>query len=200
MAILWCEVTMEVGHKRRSGDVAAVRGQGRRSGALTTNGLLRRVARGDAAAFAVVCDEVSSAVYGLVSRIIPDPGQAEQVAAEVLVDVWRSAPRFRPAENSGLSWIMTMARRHAVSRAAAVNAVLPAGIEPAGIGGAAERAAGSLLAHRDLAALPEPQRAAVLLAYCGYTGRQVAELAGVSAATVAEWLRDGLLGLSSQPD
>ncbi len=174
----------------------AVSSNGAPSGAVTTDDLLRQVARGDAAAFAAVCDEVSGAVYGLVSQIVPDPGQAERVAAEVLVEVWRSAPRFRPAENSGLSWIMTMARRRAMSQApAAVSR--PA--EP-GTGGAAEPAAGNLLADRSLATLPEPQRTAVLLAYRGYTGPQVAELSGVPAATVAQWLRDGLLGLNSRPE
>ena len=174
----------------------AVSGDGREPGTPTTDSLLRQAGRGDAAAFAAVCDEVSGAVYGLVSRIIPDPAEAEQVAAEVLVEVWRSAPRFSPAENSGLSWIMSMARRRAVSQAAGSGG--PAG--PGGISGAAERAAGSLVAHRGLAVLPEQQRAAVSLASCGYTGRQVAELAGVPEATAAAWLRDGLLGLSSRPD
>ena len=194
---------MAAGPEGRSlpGDGAppAARDEGRQPGAFTTDGLLRRVARGDAAAFAAVCDEVSGAVYGLISRIVPDPGQAERVAAEVLVEVWRSAPRFNPAESSGLSWIMTMARHRALRQAAATGDGLPAGLEASGTGGA-ERAAGSLLAHRGLASLPEPQRAAVLLAYCGYTWRQVAELAGVPAATVAEWLRDGLLRLSGRPE
>jgi RNA polymerase sigma-70 factor (ECF subfamily) len=193
---------MAAGHERRSPpeDVAppAVRAEGRQQGALSTDGLLRRVARGDAAAFARVCDEVSGAVYGLVSLIVADPAQAEQVASDVLIEVWRSAPRFDPAENSGLSWIMTMARRRAISQAAASGP--PAGSEPGAAAGAAERAAGSLLAHRGLAVLPAQQRTAVSLACCGYTGRQVAELAGVPAATAAVWLRDGLLGLSSCPD
>jgi hypothetical protein len=38
----------------------------------------------------------------------------------------------------------------------------------------------------------------VLLASCGYTWRQVADLVGVPAGTVAEWLRDGLLELNSR--
>ena len=177
---------------------SALSADGREPGAATTDGLLRQAGRGDAAAFAAVCDEVSGAVYGLVSLIVPDQAQAEQVAAEVLVEVWRSAPRFNPAENSGLSWIMTMTRRRAVAQAAGSGR--PAGPGAGGIGGTAERAAGSLLAHRRLAVLPEQQRAAVSLACCGYTGRQVAELAGVPADTAASWLRDGLLGLSSRPD
>ena len=76
----------------------------------------------------------------------------------------------------------------------------PAAPGPAGAAGVvAERAGPSLLAHRGLASLPEPQREAVLLACCGYTWRQAADLLGVPASTVAERLRDGLLGLGNCP-
>jgi anti-anti-sigma factor len=75
-----------------------------------------------------------------------------------------------------------------------------AGLRPSAAAGViAERAAGSLLEHRGLASLPGPQREAVLLACCGYTWRQAADLAGVPAGTVAGRLREGLLGLGSRP-
>ena len=161
--------------------------------------LLPRVARGDNDAFGAVCDQVSGAVFGLVRRIIADQSRAEQVAAGVLLEVWRSASRFSPAEGSGLEWIMTMARRRAMSRAAVDNA-RATGLGPSGTPGVAkDRAVGSLPAHRGLASLPEPQREAVLLASSGYTWRQVAELQGVPAGTVAERLRDGLLSLGGPP-
>jgi RNA polymerase sigma-70 factor (ECF subfamily) len=162
--------------------------------------LLPRVARGDTEAFGAVCDQVSGAVYGLVRRIISDQSRAEQVAGAVLLEVWRSASRFSPAEGSGLEWIMTMARRRAVSRAAVDNA-RAAGLVPARTPGVAkDQAMGSLPAHRGLASLPEPQREAVLLASSGYNWRQVAELPGVSAGTAAERLRDGLLSLGGPPE
>jgi RNA polymerase sigma-70 factor (ECF subfamily) len=143
------------------------------------------VARGDEEAFTGVCDQVAGAVYGLVIRIVADEAQAEQVAAEVLVEVWRSASRFSPATGSGLSWIMTIARRRAMRRAAAA--------------GASHTASGSLLAHHGLASLPGPQREAVLLASSGYTRQRAADLAGVPADKVAEQLREGLLRLSGRP-
>jgi DNA-directed RNA polymerase specialized sigma24 family protein len=70
-----------------------------------------------------------------------------------------------------------------------------------GAGGeVAERAGANLLAHHGLASLPGPQREAVLLACCGYTWRQSAELLGIPPGTVAERLRDGLLGLAAIPE
>ena len=190
------------GNSRPAGtEPAAGRDEDGQRGAPVLDDLLPRVARGDTEAFTAVCDQVSGAVYGLVRRIIRDQSQAEQLAAGVLLEVWRSASRFSPAEGSGLEWVMTLARRRAMSRVAVDNARTAAGLVPSGPPGvAAERVAGSLQTHRGLASLPEPEREAVLLASSGYTWRQVAELLGVPAGTVAERLRDGLLSLGSTPE
>ncbi len=190
---------MAVGQKRNpcpaGTEPAAGRDEGGQPAAPILDALLPRVARGDTEAFTAVCDQVSGAVYGLVRRIIKDQPEAEQLTAGVLLEVWRSASRFSPAEGSGLEWVMTMARRRAVSRAAVDNA-RATGLVPSGTPGVAkDRAMGSLPAHRGLASLPEPQREAVLLASSGYTWRQVAELLEVPAGTVAERLREGLLSL-----
>jgi RNA polymerase sigma-70 factor, ECF subfamily len=198
------EAAIAAGQKRGSRPAAteppAERGEGGRPGAAAVDGFLPRVAHGDAEAFAGVYDQVAGAVYGLVLRIVGDQSRAEQVAAAVLVEVWRSAPRFSPAEGSGLSWVMTMARRRAMRHAGAAGDGRTAGLRPSAAAGViAERAAGSLLEHRGLASLPGPQREAVLLACCGYTWRQAADLAGVPAGTVAGRLREGLLGLGSRP-
>jgi RNA polymerase sigma-70 factor, ECF subfamily len=169
--------------------------------ATTIDGLLARVGRGDASAFASVCDQVSGAVCGLVRRIVWDQSRADQVAAEALVEVWRSASRFSPAEGSGLSWVMTIARRRALRQAGAAadgRAAMAATLARAGV--APERAAASLVAHRGLSSLPGPQREAVLLACCGCTWLEMADLTGVPAATAAERLRDGLRGLSGRPE
>jgi RNA polymerase sigma-70 factor, ECF subfamily len=173
-----------------------VRGPRQRPAARTVDSLLRRVAHGDAEAFTAVYDQVADEVYGLVSRIVGDQSQAERVAEEVLTEVWRSAPRFSPAAGSGLNWIMTMARRRAVSQVRAARDGRAAELKPAGAAVEAEQAAGSLPTHPGVESLPGPQREAVLLAWCGHTWRQVADLAGIPAATAAELVREGLLGLS----
>lgn len=58
--------------------------------------LLVRVARGDQDAFAGVYDAVSGPVLGLVRSVLRDPAQSEEVAQEVLVEVWRTAPVSGP--------------------------------------------------------------------------------------------------------
>ena len=168
-------------------------------------GLLTLVALGDEEAFAELYRRVAAPVFGLVSKVVRNPSQAEEVAQEVFVELWRTASRFDPARGTARAWIMTCAHRRAVDRVRAAERAARrddlAGRRDQGrpYDEVAEQVETTLErehVRRSLAALTELQREAVVLAYYGgYTNREIAELLGVPSATVRARLRDGLIRL-----
>jgi RNA polymerase sigma-70 factor (ECF subfamily) len=168
-------------------------------------GLLGLVAGGDEPAFAELYQRVAPAVFGLVTRVVRNPAQAEEVTQEVFVELWRTAPRFDPARGTARSWIMTCAHRRAVDRIRSAERAARrddlAGRRDQGrpYDEVVEQVETSLErehVRRGLDALTELQREAVVLAYYGgYTHREIAQLLGVPSGTVKTRLRDGLIRL-----
>nr|WP_330164989.1 ECF RNA polymerase sigma factor SigK [Catellatospora vulcania] len=167
--------------------------------------LLRAVARGDEAAFTRLYELVAPRVYGLARRVVRDPAQAEEVAQEALVEVWRTASRFDPARGSATGWVFTITHRRAVDRVrseqAALDRVQRMAPEPTQTPAdeVVEQATARLQrqqVRRCIKTLTDLQREAITLAYYGgYTYQQVAQLLGAGLPTVKTRMRDGLIRL-----
>ncbi|TDD85132.1 sigma-70 family RNA polymerase sigma factor [Actinomadura darangshiensis] len=165
--------------------------------------LLVLVARGDRDAFEQVYERLSGPVYGLALRVVRDPAQAEEIAQEVLVELWRKASHYRPDKGGATAWALTMAHRRAIDRVRSAQAgrdrEARAGVPDPEYDQVAEEV-GTRLEHqqvrRCLRGLTETQRESITLAYYGgYTYREVAELLGVGLAAVKTRMRDGLIRL-----
>ena len=87
-------------------------------------GLLALVARGDHAAFELLYGQLAGPVYGVVRQVLRDPAQSEEIAQEVLLEIWRTATRFDPAKGSPAAWVLTIAHRRAVNRVRSETASL----------------------------------------------------------------------------
>ena len=51
--------------------------------------LLRQVAQRDVDAFATFYDQTRARVFGLVTRVLRDPGYSEETTQDVYLQVWR---------------------------------------------------------------------------------------------------------------
>ena len=167
--------------------------------------LLKRAGRGDKDAFAQLYDATAKRVYGLAVRVVRDPAQAEEVAQESYLEIWRGSARFDPDRGSAIAWMLTIVHRKAVDRVRSAesagrrdttyqqrNQVVEHDVT-------ADAAHASLEARRvrsALSSLTEVQREALELAYFGgYTHTEVATLLDLPVGTAKTRIRDGLIRL-----
>jgi RNA polymerase sigma-70 factor, ECF subfamily len=162
--------------------------------------LLMTVGCGDADAFEQLYREIAGPVYHTALSVLRDPAHAEEVAQEVLLEVWRTAARFDPARGTAEAWVLTMARRRAIDR-----------VRSAAAGTARERRDSRIQTSWDqvseavqeildrerltysLQQLTAPQRQVIMLAfYGGHTYTEVATILGIAVGTVKSRIRAGL--------
>ncbi|MEV8036107.1 ECF RNA polymerase sigma factor SigK [Streptomyces sp. NPDC086182] len=163
---------------------------------------LERAAEGDHDAFADVYDALARAVKGLICRVLMDEAQAEEVTQDVMVEIWRTADRYRPELGTARGWVLTLAHRRAVDRVRYVQAstarerrsALLAEDRPFDeVAEAVERHEDHHRVRRCLAALERHQRVPLVLAYYqGMTYLEVAACLATPAGTVKSRMRAGL--------
>jgi RNA polymerase sigma-70 factor (ECF subfamily) len=84
--------------------------------------LVERVQRGDKAAFDLLVVKYQRKIFRLLSRMIRDPGEVEDVAQEAFIKAYRALPNFRGdsafytwlyriAINTAKNWLVSQGRR-----------------------------------------------------------------------------------------
>jgi RNA polymerase sigma-70 factor, ECF subfamily len=168
----------------------------------TDAALMRRVAAGDAQAFAAVYGRHAPAAFGLARRML-GPAAAEEVVQECFLALWR-APAYRAERGSLRAFVLAVVRNRAIDvlradgRRAGAPPEAQAGEAPR-IEEAVERREEARALRSALAGLPVPQREALALSYYGgLTQTEIAQRLGVPVGTVKGRIRLGLRRLRAE--
>lgn len=167
--------------------------------------LLIRIAAQDRAAFRDIYSSASSKLMGVLLRILGNRAEAEDALQEVFTRVWLRAARFEAGKGRGMTWLIAIARNHAIDRlrSRSVQANNDDGEEVAQIADTGRSALSGLVAEGEARRAVkcfeelEPDRsAAVQGAYLeGLSYEVLADQFNVPVNTMRTWLRRSLLKL-----
>jgi RNA polymerase sigma-70 factor (ECF subfamily) len=149
--------------------------------------LMVRVAKGDERAFRVIANRYAPRAVGLARRIVRNDADADEVAQEALLRTWINAPRWRPTA-AFRTWFYRVVVNLCINkrRRAPMLALDAAGDPPDSSPDAPTRMQREYVDRRlnaAIAALPDRQRAAIVLTY--YEGLGNAETAAVLETSVS---------------
>lgn len=160
---------------------------------LSDDALLALYAAGDVAAARVLTARLVPRVLGFAGRLLGDRSEAEDVAQEAMVRLWRAAPGWRAGEAQVATWLYRVAANLCTDRLRARGRRGPVGVDdlPEVADGAAGAEAGMIEADRmaaldgALAALPERQRQALVLRHLeGLSNPEIAQAMDIGVEAV----------------
>ncbi len=166
--------------------------------------LIVRVAMKDRAAFDLLYRRTSAKLFGVCLRVLSDRSEAEEALQDVFVKIWTKADRFAVSESSPVSWLVAIARNHAIDRirsrgrqaAAAIDEAMEIADDSPGPEAQTVASGERLRIDGCLDELEQDRSAAVRGAYLD--GDSYAELADrhkVPLNTMRTWLRRSLMKL-----
>jgi RNA polymerase sigma-70 factor, ECF subfamily len=159
--------------------------------------LIRAIAADDREAFAALFDRYAVRIKAFVLRSGASEQDADEIAQDVMVSVWRRAASFDPARAAASTWIFAIARNRRIDMVRQARRPVPdpedplfqPDPEPDGLVtvSLAEREA---LVREGIASLPAEQREALRLAfYDGMSHGEIAERTGLPLGTVKSRIR-----------
>jgi RNA polymerase sigma factor (sigma-70 family) len=165
--------------------------------------LLAAYGRGEARAARMLTDRLLPGVWRTARRLLGDEAEAEDVAQEAMLRLWRIAPEWRAGEARVSTWLYRVAINLCTDRLRRRRGVgLDAIPEPED--GAPGAAAGLMEADRmaaldaALGTLPERQRQAVVLRHLeGLANPEIAEIMGLGVEAVESLTARGKRNLAA---
>jgi len=157
-------------------------------------GLLARVAAGESEAFRGLVDRHLPTVLAIARRMLRDDAEAEDVAQETMLRLWRNAAGLELGPNGVRPWLRRVASNLCIDRVRSrrntqvVQEVPEESAPPAQVRYLSERELGARV-DAALQALPERQRLAItLFHYEGMSQIEVGDVLGISDEAVESLL------------
>ena len=151
--------------------------------------LIKAVSNGDQQALGTLYDRHSQQMLGVAFAVLGSWRTAEDLLHDVFMEIWISAPAYRPGDSSVIYWLLKLVRHRAVMRRRALNQHTNyqqrAGRVRRPATPTVDTEIDSEKAIECLLRLPAAQRDVVLLSYLqGYSYQQIAELFGEPVAAI----------------
>lgn len=149
---------------------------------------------------AEIFDRYGTAVYSVALRILKDSGQAEDIAQEIFLQVWRRPDQFVEGRGSLGGWLVVLARNRAIDvlrRKKPSDPIEDAILaSPGDLASEVERAALTDKVRTALESLPPEQKLSMELAFFeGLSHSEIAEKTGDPLGTVKTRIRLALITL-----
>jgi RNA polymerase sigma-70 factor (ECF subfamily) len=165
--------------------------------------LIARCSLRDQAAFRTLYQRTSAKLFGVVLRILKNRAEAEEAIQEVYIKIWQRSYRYVAGQYSPISWLVAIARNHALDMVRArrpqgddidVALDIPdAAPDPERLTESSEDGA---RIEACLAILDADKAEAVRGAYLdGYSYEELAQRFAVPLNTMRTWLRRSLIRL-----
>jgi RNA polymerase sigma-70 factor, ECF subfamily len=162
--------------------------------------LLLKIAVQDRTAFRQIYSDAGSKLMGVLLRILGNRAEAEDALQEVFTRVWLRAARFDAAKGRGMTWLIALARNHAIDRLRARRDQSAEEGEMEAVADTTPRAETRLIASGEVRRINacfetlEPERATALRgAYiAGHSYQDLAAQFDVPLNTMRTWLRRSL--------
>lgn len=175
--------------------------------AMTDEELLALYAGGDPAAARALVQRLSPRVLGFAARLLGgDRAEAEDVAQEALVRLWRAAPGWRAGEAKVTTWLYRVVANLATDRLRARGRRRQDGLDEApevaddhpGVVAQLIEADRQAALSRALSDLPDRQREAVVLRHLeGLSNPEIGEVLGVGVEAVESLIARGKRALAA---
>jgi RNA polymerase sigma-70 factor (ECF subfamily) len=162
--------------------------------------LMRRIAARDQSALRSLYDKHAALIYALLSRIVRDRDDADELLSDVFWEIWSQSSRFDEARGCPRTYMVMLARSRAIDRLrsrgrrAATMQITESSAPPANI--ASENREIAQIVRTSLNELEPQQRQ--MIEYAFYEGLSHSEIAAktqLPLGTVKTYIRRGLIRL-----